>query len=121
MSLASFFSSTCETRELHADAQLRTRYYRNSFKDVVTAFEKIAQEEQYDLRDVNQTHGEIYLLANGFDMIATVSQITPIESGIDFKINYFGFAGFGRPKAKAVALYKKLDSFLKFKGVSLHP
>lgn len=121
MSLSSFFASTCETRELHLDAQLRTRYYRNSFKDVVAAFEQIAKTEQLDVRDVNHVHGEIYLLGNGFDCIVTVAQISPIESGIDLKINYFSFTGMGRPKKKAIELYKRLDALLKFKGVSLHP
>jgi len=121
MSIASFFQTTCETRELHPDAELRTRYYRNGFKDVVAAFEKLANQESLEVRNVDQIHGEIYLIGNGFDCIVTVAQITPIESGVDFKINWFGVTGLGRPKKKAVALFKSLNALLKFKGVSLHP
>ncbi|MFH0993677.1 MAG: hypothetical protein V1761_04940 [bacterium] len=121
MSLMSFFQTYCETRELHPDAVLRTHYYRNGFRDCVTALEKLAEKDRLEVRDVNQTHGEVYLLGNGFDCIVTIAQITPIESGIDLKVNYFSFAGLGRPKKKVVELYKYLDSALKFKGVSLHP
>jgi hypothetical protein len=121
MSLASFFLTSCETRELHVDPALRTHYYRNGFKDVLAAFERLSEQASLDVKNVDQTHGEVYLLGNGFDCIATVSRITPVESGIDFKVNWFGFSGLGRPKRKVVALYKILDSLLKFKGVSLHP
>ena len=121
MSLTSFQMTSCETRELHPDAQLRTHYYRNSFKDVLAAVQKLAEKAALDVRDINETHGEIYLLGNGFDAIMTVAQITPIESGVDLKINYFSFVGLDRPKKKALELYKNLDALLKFKGVSLHP
>jgi hypothetical protein len=121
MGIASFFDTTCETRELHADAQLRTRYYRNNFDHCVEAIRKLAELHALDLREINKTHGEIYLLGNGFDVIFTVAQITPIECGIDIKINFFGFTGLGRPKKKALAFFRFFDQNLKFKGVSLHP
>ena len=121
MSLASFFQTSCETRELHADPALRTHYYRNGFKDVVAGLEKLAYQEELDLRNVDQVHGEVYLIGNGFDCIVTIAQITPMESGIDLKINWFGLSGLGRPRKKAIALFRVLDSLLRFKGVSLHP
>ncbi len=121
MSLTSFFSTTCETRELHADAQLRTRYYRNNFNQAKEAVDRIAATLGLEVRDVNPAHGEIYLLGNGFDIIVTAIQVTPIETGIDLKINVFSFAGFGRPRKLALQWFAALDKQLKFKGVSLHP
>jgi hypothetical protein len=121
MSISSFFATSCETRELHLDPELRTHYYRNSFRDVAAAFEMLAGKERFDVKSVDPIHGEIYLIGDGFDAIVTVAQINPIESGIDLKINYFSFTGLGRPKKKAIALFKTLDAHLKFKGVSLHP
>lgn len=121
MSIISFFSTTCETRELHRDVELRTRYYRNSFNQCLEALKKYAEIEQLDMKYVNPIHGELYLLGNGFDMIITVTQINPQESGIDIKVNYFGIIGMNKPKKKALHLYKNLDSALRFKGVSLHP
>ncbi|MBU1144822.1 MAG: hypothetical protein KJ971_03050 [Firmicutes bacterium] len=121
MAIADFFSTSCETRELHQNGQLRTRYYRNSFKQCFEALEELANREILQVRDVNEHHGEVYLLGNGYDCIVTVIQLSPIETSVDFKINYFSFIGLSRPKKRAIQFYKFLDSVLKFKGVSLHP
>lgn len=121
MSITSFFLSSAETRELHSSAELRTHYYRNNFKDCLKSIEKMADDFKMDVREVNEHHGEIYLLGNGFDAIITAIQLTPIETGIDIKINYFSFIGLGRPRKRIIEFYKYLDSSLKFKGVSLHP
>ncbi len=121
MSFSSYFSPTCETRELHSDPGLRTRYYRNNFKQCLEAFEKMASSGKFDVRNVNPEHGELYVISNGYDIIVTITQVTPIECGIDFKVNFFSFAGFGRPKKKVIEFYKDLDKLLKFKGTALHP
>lgn len=121
MSFRTFLSPSCETRELHADPDLRTRYYRNNFQQVVDAFKKLAEDNALEMRDVNQTHKEIYLIGNGFDCIVTVSQLTPIEAGIDFKVNVFSAIGFNRPKKKVLRFYEDLKKLLNFKGISLHP
>ncbi len=121
MSFKSTFSTSCETRELHSDPQLRTRYYRNNFKQVLEVIEKLQKELDFDIRNVDQTHGEVYMISNGFEIIATIIQVTPIETGVDFKVNFFSFIGLGRPKKQAVRLFQALDKELKFKGVALHP
>jgi hypothetical protein len=121
MSFSSFFRTTCETRELHSDVELRTRYYRNNFDQCLEALKKLATQTSMEIRDVNKTHGEVYLIGNGYDCIVTISQINPIEAGIDLKINFFSTFGFGRPQKRAIAIYKFLNSVLKFKGVALHP
>ncbi len=121
MSLRSFFSPSCETRELHVEPELRTRYYRNNFSQVIEALKKVAEMNGLNLQDINEVHKEIYMLGNGFDCIVTVSLITPIESGIDLKINYFTSLGLNKPKKKAIKIYEDLKGILNFKGVSLHP
>ena len=121
MSIRSFFSPSCETRELHIDPELRTRYYRNNFKTVLEGLHSLAQRNQLEVRDINEVHKEIYMLGNGYDCIVTVSQISPIEAGIDFKINFFSSMGLNRPKKKALKFYADLKEILVFKGVSLHP
>ncbi len=121
MSISSFFATTCETRELHRDAELRTRYYRNSFNQCLESLKKYAEQEHLEMRHVNPVHGELYLLGDGYDMILTVTQINPQESGVDIKVNFFSSIGMNKPKKKALQLYAYLDSALRFKGVSLHP
>ncbi|MBN2541198.1 MAG: hypothetical protein JXB08_06715 [Bacilli bacterium] len=121
MSIKSFFSPSCETREMHVDPALRTHYYRNNFKQVVEGLTKLAEKNNMAVKDINEIHKEIYLIGNGFDCIVTVSQISPIEAGIDFKINFFSAVGFGRPVKKALKLFKDLAEILNFKGIALHP
>ncbi len=121
MGIMSFFSTTCETRELHQDTQLRTKYFRNNFNQCVEGIQKFAAENHLEVRNINPEHGEVYMIGPGFDVIFTIIQTTLIESGIDLKINLFSFTGMGRPKRKALEIYKYLESVLKFKGVSLHP
>lgn len=121
MSFKTFFSPMCETRELHVDPELRTRYYRNKYKDVVEALKEVAIIEKMEVREINDVHKEIYVLGNGYDCIITVTQVTPIEAGVDLKVNYFSAMGFHRPKKKVLKIYEELKKILKFKGLSLHP
>ena len=121
MSIKSFFTNSIETREMHRDPELRTNYYRNNFNQVLEALNTIAQEEHVEVRNVDKIHKEIYMLGDGFDMIVTLTEITPVEIGIDFKVNWFTGFGFNRPKKKVLLFYSKLKQILRFKGISLHP
>lgn len=121
MSFESFFSNTCETRELHREPELRTNYYRNNFAQVIEAFQVIAKEQYMEIKNINKTHKEIYLLGDGYDIIVTLVEITPVEIGVDFKVNWFTGFGFNRPKKKVGLIYSRLKELLRFKGISLHP
>ncbi len=121
MSIKTFFSTTCETRELHTIPQLRSNYYRNKLNDVVNALKDMAKAEKLDVRNYDEAHKEMYLVGNGFDVIVTITVITPIECSVDFKVNYFSFIGLNRPIKKVTSFYNYLKQKLNFKGVSLHP
>ncbi len=121
MSIKSFFSNSCETRELHIDPQLRTNYYRNRVSEIVDAIKKIAESQRMDLDNYDEQHKEMHFIGPNFDMIVTMSEINPIECGVDFKVNFFVMIGGHRPKNKVVLFYKELKKLLNFKGVSLHP
>ena len=116
----SIFSTEVETKEVHKKEQLRTHYYRNNFNDVLNAFNKIAEEDNMEVQHVDKKWGEVYIIANGYEVIAIVNQITPLETAVDFKINYFVTFGFNRPMKRAIHLYERLDSMLNFKGTMLH-
>jgi len=120
MSIKSLLANSIETRELSRDPDLRTNYYRNNFTQVLEALKQIASEEKMEIKNIDKVHKEIYMLGNGFDAIVVISEITPVEIGVDFKINWFTAFGFNRPRNKAVSFYQKLKKLLNFKGVSLH-
>lgn len=115
-----FFRTSAETREMHKKDELRTHYYRNTFEQVVKAFEKICSEEDIQLQQVNKQFGDLYMCAFDFEVFATVLQITPAETSVDMKINFFSLMGFKKPERKIIHLYQRLDHSLNFKGKSLH-
>ena len=115
-----FFSSSAETREMHKNEKLRTRYYKNGIKQIKNVFEKICNEEDMQLQQFDERWGDIYICSYGYEVFVTVSMISPIESGIDLKVNYFSSMGFNRPEKKIIHLYERLDQMLNFKGTMLH-
>ena len=117
----SIFSTSIETREVHKNENLRTHYYKNNFKDVRKAVEKMVNEEDLQLYDVNERFGDILVCGDGFEIIFSVIQINPIETSVDLKINYFVTIGWNRPLKKAIHVFEYLDSHLNFKGQMLHP
>ena len=121
MSIKTFFANNCETRELHREPELRTNYYGNNFSQIVAALNEIASEMRLEVRNVDKTHREVYMLGQGYDVIFTLVEITPIEIGVDIKVNWFSALGFNRPKKKIMEIYSKMKKKLRFKGVALHP
>jgi len=115
-----FFANSVETREQHKNENLRTRYYKNNFEQVKNCLEKICKEEDMQLQQVNKKFGDIYICAYDFEIFATVIEITPIETSVDLKINYFATFGFGKPEKKAIHIYERLNKMLIFKGTMLH-
>lgn len=116
-----FFSTIEETRELHSNGKLRTHYYKNSYQDVLAIVRTFEREFSLNLKHVDNNHGEIYLIGSGYDMIVTCIEVTPFETSVDIKVNFFGFIGMNRPAKTIEKIYQYLDSRLRFKGVSLHP
>ena len=114
--MANFFQTTCETRELHSDSALRTRVYRNSFLQAKSAIEEVGKVVGFEVRGFDANYGEIDCIGNGFEMIITALQSTPIETYINIKCNVFSFIGFGRPKKICLRIYQELDKRLKNKG-----
>lgn len=115
-----FFQTSVETRELHKKETLRTRYYRNNFDQVVKALKVICDEEDIQMQHIDKRYGDVYMISQNFEVMVTIIQITPIETSVDFKLNYFSTFGYGRPEKKVVHLYERLDKMLTFKGTVLH-
>ena len=55
-----FFQTTVETRELHKKENLRTHYYRNSFKQILKAFKEIVEQDNMEIYDVNEQYGDVF-------------------------------------------------------------
>lgn len=117
----SIFQNNIETRENHRKDSLKTRYYRNSFDQIVKVLKKLCEEEDMEMQNIDKRYGDVYMIGDGFEIMAQIIQITPIETAVDFRINYFSTFGWGRPEKKAVHLYDKLNESLTLRGTQLHP
>lgn len=116
-----FVKTSAETAELHPNKDLRTRYYKTGYKQVKERVLEFAQLKKVSIRNIDDTHGEIYLQHNSFHIIVSVIQVNPLETAVDIKTNTYGILGFSKPIRLVLETYAYLNEKLEFKGVSLHP
>lgn len=96
--------------------RLKTRFYRNSLKDVKQAFEKICFEENRSLRQADESEGKMYISTQEYEVFIKVTSDSPVECAVDLSIHYFVSSMFKNPKKIIYNIYKKLDKLLIFKG-----
>lgn len=121
MGLMNFLNNSAETSELHSTVSLRSRYYKANYTKTKNEIINLANHLALNVGNVDDAHGEILLQSNKYHIIATVIQVNPIETSVDFKLMMYSIAGFNRPQKKIKEMYDYLDSKLQFKGVGLHP
>ncbi len=116
-----FLKTISETREMHSVKAFRTHYYKTNYNKVKDAVLAFAKEDDYTAKNIDDTHGELYLQGKKSHIIVSIVQVTPIETAVDLKVQYYGMIGFNRPKKAIQKTYAYLDQHLPFKGISLHP
>lgn len=121
MGVTSFFKTIAESKELHSDVQLRSRYYKTNYQKAKAVLLEYAKQESIDVRNVDDEHRELFFQGSRFHIIVSLVQVNPIETSVDFKVEYYGLLGMNRPKNTILKLYQYLDQNLSFKGVGLHP
>jgi hypothetical protein len=121
MGFTSFFQSTAESKELHTVTGLRSRYYKTNYQKAKAVVLEYAKQIRLNVRNIDDTHKEIFLQDNRYHVIVSLVQVNPIETSVDFKVEYYGIVGMNRPANKILEFYKYLDANLSFKGTSLHP
>ena len=109
-----------ETRELHSKEAFRTHWYQANYEDTKKAIFQMAEDLGYSVIDVNDTYREM-LLEGPHDVIVKITSYGRYEQGIDFCISTKWWFDLGRGKKVVTRLYEQLGSYIKFKGVSLHP
>ncbi len=96
--------------------RLKTRFYRNSLKEIKDAFEKICFEENKSLRQADESEGKMYISTQEYEVFIKVLSESSVESSVDLSVHYFVSSMFKNPKRIIYNLYKKLDNLLIFKG-----
>lgn len=112
----SLFKKEVGTSLTNRNRNLRTRFYRNSMKDVKDAFNKICIEENKSLRQADEYEGRMYISTKTYEIFIKVSSDSPVESSVDLSVRFFAPNIFRSPKRIIYRLYKKIDKILVFKG-----
>lgn len=121
MGIGTFFSNNAETRENHQDIELRSRYYKTSFKKIRVKIEEYCDTEGIVVVNVDEAHGEMFLQTTKYHMIVSIIQINPLETAVDLKVQTYQLIGRNVPKKTVLKMYEFLNNSFTFKGVGLHP
>lgn len=108
-----------ETKDIHTNPSMITRYYVNDYLQCKNAVIKVAENLGYHLAGVNDEYAELLLVGKNHDLIVRIYSYTPRETAIDFFVDKKGF--FSVNPAKLVPQwYELLGKMLQFKGLGLH-
>lgn len=113
------FFRECETSDHHFDEELKSHYYKASFDKVYRAVvDLFKQNPDMEIVSESEERGEIGVrMTTSLQafIVATVIQVRPFETAVDFKVSSEKISLTGLyPKLKKVILsfYNKLDKDL---------
>ena len=121
MSFNSWLGTIAETKELHSFIGLRSRYYKTNYEKAKAVVLEYANQINTNVSNIDDVHKEILLQSNKYHIVVSLVQVNPIETSIDFKVQFYGVIGMHRPRKMILKFYDYLNSNLQFKGVGLHP
>ena len=121
MGFMNYLTNYAETKELHSNQNLRTRYYRTKYTTLRDTIMNYAKEHEYFVKNIDEKHREIFLQTTKFHLIISIIQINPMETAVDVKVQTYKIVGLKKPERTILNLYAYLNKKLDFKGLSLHP
>lgn len=119
MGIRDLFNNNYESSEDNSVKELKTRYYRNKYSEVIEVIHDLIKAEKGEIKAENENFLEIYFETIDYSCTATIVGIRPTETAVDFKVTTYKLIPNGKGKKIIERLYKYLDSKLSFKGVSL--
>lgn len=120
MGFKDIFNNNYETTEDALTDELKTRYYRNRYEEVVDVVKEMIKEEGGTIKAEIKEYQEIYFETVDYSCTVTIVGVRPSETAVDFKITTYKVFANGKGKKIIISLYKYLDSKLSFKGLSLY-
>jgi hypothetical protein len=119
------FKKNCETSEKQQDEQLKTHYYKGTYRQVFETVENLLrQDSSYKLEHVSKEHGEfsVKIKSRKNDpCIITIVAVRPLEIAVDLHISTEIFSLFGTYpslKNEIVKFYEKLNKVATFIGTA---
>lgn len=120
--LKDIFSTHQETRENHYNVDLKSHYYKTTYKNALQSVKTIIEETPgMTITSVSEDRGEMSVNIDrpkkGF-LIVTIISVRPFETAVDFTAttNTVLPTDFGYSKKVILELYKKLDKKETFVG-----
>ena len=120
--LKDIFSTHQETREKHYNPDLKSHYYKTTYKKALQSVKSIIEETNgMTVTSISEDRGEMSVNIDrprkAF-LIVTVVAVRPYETAIDFTAttNTFLPTDFGYSKKVILNLYKQLDQKESFVG-----
>lgn len=117
------FQKNCETKENHTDEQLKTHYYKGTYKQIFDLVENLLrQDSRYIVEHVSKEHGELSVKLKGGKpcfFIITIVAVKPLEVAVDIHISTEAFSLFGSYpflKNEVVVFYQKLNKIATLIG-----
>jgi hypothetical protein len=123
LSIFTRFQKNCETKENHTDEQLKTHYYKGTYKQLFDLVENLLrQDTRYVIDHVSKEHGELSVKLKGGKpcfYIITIVAVKPLEVAIDIHISTESFSLVGSYpflKNEIVVFYQKLNNIATLIG-----
>lgn len=113
------FQKTCETSDNHFDNELKSHYYKSSFDKVLHVVQEMFEKDpSMNISTISKERGEVAVSMSKHPkafIVATVIQVRPFSTAVDFMISTEKFSIFGLyPTLKKLILqfYRELDKQL---------
>jgi hypothetical protein len=117
------YQKHCETEENHRDDQLKTHYYKGSYRQIFGMVENLLnQDHTYQIDHVSKERGEFsVVLKNGKSLffIITLVAVKPNEVAVDIHISTETFSLTGSYpilRNEIVTIYQKLNKIAPLIG-----
>ena len=121
MGFFDFASNIAETKESHQHKNLKTHYYKNRYNNIKKIVLDYAKENKMQVKSEDDVHGEIFLQSNNRHIIISIIQVTPLETGVDIKVQTYRIIGLYKPMKDIINLFNYINKKADFKGLGLHP
>lgn len=120
MRFRDYFSKNFETRDNNFYESLRTHYYRTRYDNAIETIHELVETFGATIIDENEKFKEVLFESSEYSCTTIITEITPVEIAIDFKITTFNLIGMGKGKKAIEKFYSFLDKKLSFKGIGLY-
>lgn len=110
-----------QTSETSKVDWLKTRWYKANFQMAKKAVLKVIEDCGFKAEVTDDTYGEIFIDQQKFSMTITIFEYSISETSVDVHYESKRLIDIAAGRSDIEAFYIRLNDYLEFKGLSLHP